>query len=228
MSKIENLLIPHINREFKEFNKKIVPDTKYEMLGVKVPLLKKVAKELAKDNNAPYQLLKEEKTYYEEFLVCGLTVSYAKLPLKEKIVLLEEFFKYIDNWGVCDVLACSCKFIEKNKKETFSFIKKWINSQETYTVRFGVVCLLAYYINDEYIDDVLSIVKEINSNEYYVNMGIAWLISVALVKEFDKTLPYLLNKEFSPFIHNKAIQKARESFRISPDKKEMLKNLRIK
>lgn len=224
-----SLLAPYIEgKRFRDFNKKIVSDTKYAMLGVKVPNLKSIAKELAKDKTVPYELLKQQKTYYEEFFVCGLTISYAKIPYTEKMRLLEEFLDCVDNWGICDSLACASKFIGKNAKDSFDIIKKWISSQKTYTARFGIVCLLLYYVNDEYINEVLCIIKKIRSEEYYINMAIAWLISVALIKEYDKTLPLLINKETDIFIHNKAIQKAKESFRLSPEKKEFLNNLRIK
>lgn len=209
------------------FNKKIVPDTKYEMLGVKVPDLKEIGKKIAK-RGEELEYLRLPKRYYEEYFASGFAISYSTRDYDEKIKLFDEFINCIDNWAICDSVVLASKFIGKNKKKSLEFIEKWLKSKKPYIIRVAVVCLLGYYIVDEYIDYVLLCAKTIQSDDYYVNMALSWLVSVALVKFYDKTIKYLENREFKTFIHNKSIQKAVESFRVSPSNKEQLKKLKIK
>ncbi len=215
------------NENLVAFNKKIVPDTKYEMIGVKVPDLKEIGKKIA-TNGEEFEYLLIPKKYYEEYFVSGLAISYSNRKYDEKIKLFDKFINCIDNWAICDSVVLASKFIGKNKEKSLEFINKWLKSKKPYIIRVAVVCLLGYYIVDEYIDYVLQTVKNIQSDDYYVNMAISWLISVALVKFYNKTIKYLENGELNTFIHNKSIQKAVESFRISPSNKEQLKKLKIK
>ena len=133
---------------------------------------------------------------------------------------------YLDNWAVCDSLCASIKKLFKEPVKSYDFLVGLLKSDKTYTVRFSLVCLLDYYINESYIDKLTYIVKEVKSDEYYINMALAWLISIMLVKEYDKTLPLLKGDALDLWVHNKSIQKARESYRLSPQQKEELRSLK--
>jgi 3-methyladenine DNA glycosylase AlkD len=139
---------------------------------------------------------------------------------------VESFLPYLDNWAVCDSFCASIKNLFKEPDKSYDFLIGLLKSDKAYTVRFLLVCLLDYYINESYIDKLTYIVKEVKSNEYYINMALAWLISIMLVKEYDKTLPLLKDGALDLWVHNKSIQKARESYRLSLKQKEELRSLK--
>ena len=145
--------------------------------------------------------------------------------MKEKIVA---FLPYVDNWAVCDGLCAHLKNFFKYPNDVYDFVLECVNSDKVYTKRFGLVCLLSYYIDKEHIKDILSICKCIKSQEYYVNMAVAWIISFCLIKEYDSTIPIIEEKSLDRWVHNKAIQKACESYQISDEKKTYLRSLKIK
>ena len=209
------------DKKYADFHRKIVPDTSYEIIGVRIPEIRKIVKTF-NSRDKIIAFLDYEHRYYEEYLLHGLLIS--KLHNQNEIYgFLEDFLPYIDNWAICDTVVSSLKPLLKNQTEFLSRIKKWLKSEKTYTVRFGIVCLLSYFINERYIDEVLGLITKIQSEEYYINMSIAWFYSIALVKFYDKILPLIESRELSSFIQNKTIAKARDSFRIT----QYLKKLKI-
>lgn len=208
--------------KYKEFHSKLIPTVDPdEIIGVRIPVLRKIGKRLAKDN----QVFPVE--YYEEKMLKGFVIGYKKYDdIKDFLKDLSDFIPLIDNWAVCDCVCSSLKQTEKNRDIVWNFLKQYKNAGE-YGVRFMVVMLMDYYLTDEYIDEVIDILKSLNREEYYINMAIAWALSVAFVKYENKVMPLFENKVFSPWIHNKSIQKTRESFRVSKETKDYLKTLKI-
>ena len=218
----------YIDINYKEFNEKIV-NTKYTMLGIKIPILKKIAKELLKNYNYKEILNNLDNTIYEHILIEGLVISYANIYYEERIKLISKYIPKIDNWAICDTFCSSLKFIKKYKKEFLKYNEKYLQSNKEYYLRFGIIILLDYYIEDEYINYIFMKIINIKSEHYYVKMALAWLISVLLVKYYDKTLDFLTSNKntLDKWIYNKGIQKALESYRIDSTKKELLKSMKL-
>ena len=211
--------------KYKEFNSKII-STKYPMIGVKTPILKNIAKEISKKDYKTF-LQNKNTDYYETVLIEGFVISNIK-DIKEALTYFDKFIKKIDNWAICDMTVSSMKIVKKNKDIFKDKIKEYLNSKEEFTVRVGIILLLDYYLEEEYLDEVFSLIDNIKREEYYINMAIAWLISIALIKYKDKTLKYLKVCNLDDFTYNKALQKARESTRISKEDKEYYQKLKRK
>ena len=142
----------------------------------------------------------------------------------EVLAALEEFLHHVDNWAVCDTLRPT--IFKKQKAGLPERAKQWIRSDRTYTCRFGLGVLMAYFLDDDFSPEYLELAASIKSQEYYINMMLAWYFATALAKQWDAALPYLTENRLSPWVHNKTIQKARESYRITPEQKEYLKTLK--
>jgi len=209
------------DEKYREFNSKLLPNID-NVLGVRVPDLRKLAKELAKGNWQNYK----DNLYYEEIMIQGLVIGYAKLEPEKRLELLREFVPKIDNWGTCDIVCSNLKFIKQNKELVWEFIQPYLNSDKEFEIRFGVVILLNYFIEDKYIDRVLSILDKIKHDGYYAKMAIAWALSVCFVKYWDKTFEYFKTSNLEKWTYNKTIQKTCESYRITQDKKKLLRNER--
>lgn len=225
---ILEILKPYINNDYKKFHTKIC-QTKYEILGIKIPTLRKIAKELVKKYDYLELLNNINNDYYECVMLKGLIIGNIKISFEERIKLINEFLPLIDNWAICDIFISELKFIKKEGQKFLEYIKPFKNETSEYYLRFYIVSLLDYYINDKYIDYVLENMLNIKSDYYYVKMAISWCLSVCLVKHFDKTLEFLnINKErFDKWTYNKALQKGMESFRISTENKKLLKSMKI-
>lgn len=208
--------------EYKAFQSKLIPNVLPDkIIGVRVPVLRKIAKQAVKEN-ADVQL-----DYYEEAMVKGFTVGYKKCSIDEYLTELKTFVPLIDNWAVCDCACSTFKFTEKNKETVWSFIQPYLNGSE-YDIRFAVVMIMDYFLTDDYIDRSLEILTSIRSDFYYVNMAVAWAISVAYVKYEEKTLYIIKNRLLPVWVHNKAIQKICESYRVDKKTKEYLRTLKCK
>lgn len=164
-------------------------------------------------------------TYYEENNLHGFFIEKIK-DFNKAIEALEKFLPYVDNWATCDMMRP--KVFKKNTKPLFEKCMEWLNAEDTYTVRFGIGMLMSYFLDDEFRVDILNSVAEIRSDEYYINMMIAWFFATALAKQYDATLPFIENNRLDMWVHNKTIQKAVESYRITPEQKAYLKTLKIK
>lgn len=199
-------------------------------IGLKTPIIKKIAKEISKGDYKSFLSLNINNTY-EEKLIRGLILSYLKIPYNELEFYLRDYYeKYVDSWNLCDCPIGSYKFIKNYKREYFEFIKDFYNSKNPWLIRIELVSLLSYYTDSEYIDIILDICENIKSDKYYVNMSLAWLLSELFVKQREKTLNFLIKKRetFDVWTYNKTIQKIKESFRVSKEDKLFLETLKVK
>lgn len=205
--------------KYKAFQSKLIPNISCDrIIGVRIPQLRKIGKTL-EDNNFEWD-------FYEEVMLHGFYIGYTKLPLEERLALLDEFVPYIDNWAVCDCVCSTLKFISNNKAEFLKYLKKYMKSDKEYDVRFAVVVLMNYYIDDVYSDFAVDYFINIKSDFYYVNMAAAWALSVAFVKYSDKVMPAIEDGRLTDEIHNMTISKIRDSFRVDKETKAYLKGLR--
>ena len=215
--------------DYKKFNENLLPGTKH-VLGVRMPKLRALAKEIAKGDfraylNEAYEKISADKgSYHEEIMLEGLVIAYAKMELKERFFYLDRFVPKIHNWAVCDSCCMGYKFMEKEQEVWFSYLRKYRNSSREFEVRFFIVSLLAHYINEAYIEQVLEILNHTSHEGYYVKMAVAWTLSVCYVKYPEKTRRLLKENTMDEFTHNKTIQKIRESYRVSREEKEELKS----
>lgn len=225
---ILEILEPYINEDYKLFHQKLC-QTKHEILGIKIPILRKIAKDLLKEYDYIELLNNIDNEYYECVMLKGLIIGNIKINSEEKIKLINEFLPLIDNWAICDIFVSELKFIKKDLDLFLEFIKPLFKSDKTYYKRFSIVVLLNYYINDTYIDFVLDTSLDIKDNDYYVKMAISWCLSICLIKYFDKTIKFLNDNkyDFDKWTYNKALQKGMESFRISTENKKLLKSMKI-
>ena len=222
---IEKEILSLSEHEYMLFSKKLIPNQD-NILGLRAPQARAIAKKYAGTKEGEAFLATLPHKYHDENMVHAYMLGYLKCDYEVMKGYIEAFLPYLDNWAVCDSLCASVKRFFKDISLPYGFLLECLKSKHTYTVRFSLVCLLDYYINESYIDKLTCIVKEVKSEEYYINMALAWLVSIMLVKEYKKTLPLLKTGALDLWVHNKAIQKARESYRISDDKKEYLKGLK--
>lgn len=210
--------------DFKKFSQRLIT-TKDQMLGIKIPKLRKLAKEISKTEFTSF-LDHVTNTYYEEKLVEGFVIG----NINNKNIFDQYFFNFIrkiDNWSTCDTVISSCK-IMKRDHSYYQEACKLIEKKDEFIVRVGLIIILDHYIDDVHIDDILNKIDKLKSNYYYVNMAIAWLISTCFVKYRDKTLEYLKHNNLNKFTYNKAIQKTIESLRVSLEDKNMLRQMKKK
>lgn len=223
-NKIRQDLFAMQDLKYKEFHGSLCPDID-NVIGVRIPKLREYAKELYKCNNL--KDIKIEDKYYEELVIQGMLIGFqTKAPIKEVIKQVEEFIPKINSWAVCDTFCAGLKITKKYQTEMFKVIKRYLKSTQEYQVRFAIVMLLNYYINDQYIDQVLQILDDVKLDKYYVQMANAWAISICLIKYYNKTLDFLNTTKIDDFTYNKGIQKAIESYRITNEQKEYLRTLK--
>ena len=228
IKKIKNDLLSMQDKTYKDFHSKLMPTINPDsIIGIRVPVLRDYAKKLFKENsieslNSFLKNLPHE--FYEENNIHAFLIEKIN-NFDECIFYLEEFLPYIDNWATCDML--NPKIFKTNCEKLLEKIYQWINSDSVYTVRFGIGMLMRFFLDEKFETKYLDLVASINSEEYYINMMRAWFFATALAKQYDQTLPYIKNYSLDKWTHNKTIQKANESFRISKDQKEELKKFRL-
>ena len=212
--------------KYRDMQIKIIPTVKpASIIGVRTPELKAMAKEILKSGDYKDFLNDLPHKYFEENQLHAFILSGMK-DASECFDELEKFLPYVDNWATCDQM--SPKIFKKHKEELLKRIKVWITSDEPYTIRFGVGMLMEHFLDDDYDVKYPSMVAKLRSDEYYVNMMIAWYFATALAKQYDSILPYIEKKKLDKWTHNKAIQKSVESYRITDEQKAYLKTLKIK
>ena len=206
------------------FQAKLTPGIPREkFLGVRVPKLREIEKEFRKTEESKAFLNSLPHEYYDENILHSVFISNTK-DYDAVMNALAEFLPYVDNWAVCDTLRPLA--FKKNKQGLMDKIKEWIASEKTYTCRFGVDMLMTYFLDKDFQPEYLKLPAAVHSEEYYVNMMIAWYYATALAKQWDSTIPYIEDKKLDLWVHNKTIQKACESNRISPEQKEYLRKLK--
>lgn len=212
--------------KYREFHSKLMPTVaKERVIGIQVPKIRKLANKIAFTPDACEFAKDLPHQYYEENNLHAFIVSEIK-DFEKCIYELERFLPYIDNWATCDSLRPKC--FKSNTDRLIKYIYKWIDSDKPYTVRFGIEMLMVYYLDDGFKEEYLHTVSKIISEEYYVNMMIAWYFATALAKQYDASVRILESCTLSPWLHNKTIQKAVESYRITEEQKAYLKTLKTK
>ena len=207
--KAQELLFQLQDKGYRDFQSKLIPTIPVEtIIGVRIPAIRKLAKEYGKDPESVEFLKQLPHTYYDE-------------NIKE----VERFLPYVDNWAVCDIF--SPKVFRKNKDKLIDKIREWTASDHPYTCRFGMEMLMTHFLDEDFRVEYLEIPATVHSEEYYVNMMIAWFYATALAKQWDATIGYIEDQRLDTWTHNKTIQKARESYRITPEQKEYLKTLKM-
>ena len=204
------------------------------ILGVRVPILRDYAKKLAKEYEIHDLLTYIDNEYYEEIMLQGMLIGLENDKDKNKDIRnikhilkdIEEFVPKIDNWAICDGFCTGLKITKKHKKEMWDFLQKYVTSDKEFEIRFGIVMILDYYITEEYLEKNFDIFDDIKSDRYYVQMAVAWAISICLIKFYDKTIEYLKHAKIDKFTYNKALQKAIESYRISDEQKAELRKMK--
>lgn len=226
IAEIESRLFALRDEKYRDFSAKLVPTLEKErFIGVRTPELRKLAKEYAKDERAEEFLLALPHKYQEENALHGFMIALEK-DFDKAVTEIERFLPYIDNWSVCDTTAP--KVFSKNKPALMPYIKKWIASGETYTVRYGIGTLMGLFLDEDFAPEQMELVIAVRSEEYYVRMMQAWYFATALAKQYDAAFEVIKGKRLDKWTHNKTIQKAVESYRITDEKKEILKGYRIK
>ena len=224
--KIQKELFSLQDKKYMKFLSKLTPNVSEDtIIGVRIPEIRKLAKKLVKNDEYEDFLKELPHKYYDENLLHGAIISENK-DFENCIELLDSFLPFVDNWAVCDTI--SPKIFKKHKKELIEKIKEWSQSDKTYTCRFGVEMLMTHFLDEDFKKEYLEMVANIHSEEYYVKMVIAWFFATALTKQWDYAVIYLENNRLDVWVHNKTIQKARESLRILEDKKGYLKGLKRK
>ena len=209
---------------YRDFHSRLIPNIdKEQIIGIRMPVLRKVAKDFGKTEEAEGFLHELPHQYYEEnnlhmMLITGIR-DYGTC-----LTETERFLPYIDNWATCDFPEPKC--FTKHKKDLLSHIRQWITSGKTYTVRYGIGMLMRMYLDEDFSPEYPAMAAEVISDEYYVNMMIAWYFATALAKQWYSVIPYLEERKLTPWVHKKTIQKAIESYRITPEQKEYLRILR--
>ena len=225
MKEIVDLLFAKQDIKYRDFQAPLFPSIdKEKMIGVRTPELKKLAKELYGSETANKFIETLPHRYFDENQLHAFLISLIK-DYQTCLNEVEKFLPYIDNWGTCDQL--NPKVFAKHKDDLIIHIKKWLKSKHTYTVRFAIGMLLSLYLDDSFKEEYLELASGIQSDEYYINMMIAWFFATALAKQYESSIKYIEDKKLSPWVHNKTIQKAVESYRISDEQKTYLKQLKI-
>ena len=210
--------------KYRDMQVRIIPSVKPEsIIGVRTPELRKMAKELAQSREIGVFLENLPHKFFEENQLHAFIVSGMK-DYRECLGALNRFLPYVDNWATCDQM--SPRVFKKHRPELMESIREWIDSAETYTIRFGIGMLMEHYLDEDYDPACPEMVAAVRSEEYYVNMMIAWYFATALAKQYEAVLPFITEHRLDTWTHNKAIQKAIESFRITPEQKEYLKSLK--
>ena len=212
------------NDEYKKFHCKLT-DTKLDIIGIRVPIMKKIAKEILKANIEDYFKL-VKNIYYEEVFIYGIVLANSNEKLLDKYLL--DFIKRMDNWAICDSFCSSLKIINKKLGKYWIYFTSLIDIEKEFQTRVSIVVMMNYYLTDQYIDRVLQIVTNIKTDKYYINMAISWLLSVAIINYEDKVVEILKDKKLNKFVQNKTISKINDSYRISKELKEKIKKYRIK
>lgn len=222
---IKEKLFELADSKYKEFHSGLCPGVD-NIIGVRVPILRNYAKELAKEYKISELLKKIDNQYYEEIMLQGMLIGLEKEDFKTIQKHIKEFVPTIDNWAICDVFCAGLKITKKHKEEMWKLIQNYLHSNKEFEIRFAIVMILDFYIEEKYLEDIYAIFNRIHSQDYYVQMAVAWAISICLIKFYDKTIEYLETANLDKFTYNKALQKAMESYRITDENKKVLKKMK--
>ena len=223
---VRNELFAQQDTKYRDFQAKLLPTVDKEtVIGVRTPALRKYAKQLAKREDVTVFLNDIPHHYFDENQLHAFVISEIK-DFDSCMTEVERFLPYVDNWATCDQL--SPKVFKKHRQKLLERIREWIGSEYTYTVRFAIGMLMQHFLDEDFDPSYPEMVAAVRSEEYYINMMIAWYFTTALVKQYETILPYIEDRRLAPWTHNKAIQKSVESYRITPEQKDYLRSLKIR
>ncbi|MBO6047621.1 MAG: DNA alkylation repair protein [Erysipelotrichaceae bacterium] len=226
MDDIKTFLFDHQDQKYGEFQRKLIPNIDGDtIIGVRTPILRQYAKELVKLDDIDDFLDILPHTYFDENQLHAFIISLKK-DYDEVISYIDRFLPYVDNWATCDQM--SPNIFKKYHVRLLEDINRWLSSSEAYTIRFGINMMMSHFLDGDFKPNYLKQIADIRHDDYYVKMVVAWYFSVALVKQYDDTITYFTTPQLDPWVHNKAIQKAIESRRISDEGKQYLRTLKIK
>lgn len=229
VQEIREQLFQLSEESYKDFNRNIVPGEE-RMLGVRLPALRKLARETAKNSGREYLDEAAETmgpdSLHEEIMLYGMILGYVKMEKEERAERLDRFVPLIRTWAICDSCVTGYKFMEKEPDYWFDYLKRYETSDKEFDLRFMIISMMSHFIDDQHIDEVLRLCGSIRNDGYYTKMGVAWAVSVCYVKYPEKTRNLLESGVMDEFTHNKSIQKIRESYRVSREEKDELKKLK--
>lgn len=224
LTKLQKQLFELQDLKYRDFHSKLMPETDKEtVIGIRTPVLRKFAKELAGTSEAEAFLRQLPHRYYEENNLHMMLITGIK-DYEKCMEEIQRFLPCIDNWATCDYPAPKC--FARHKDQVLEEAKRWISSGETYVIRYGIGMLMRLFLDEDFSSEYLEMAAAVQSQEYYVNMMIAWYFATALAKQWDATVPYIEQHKLSDWVHRKTVQKAVESYRITPEQKEYLKGFR--
>lgn len=218
---IKEKIIALADEQYRSFSTALLPGIDH-ILGVRLPQLRKIAKEIAK-TNWRYYLAAAEDEYFEERMLQGMVIGYVRTDIDERLQLTENFVSRIDNWAICDSFCSGLKFTVENREKVWSFLQPYFFSEKEYHVRFALVMLLTYFLVDDYLIRVLKTMDLIRHQGYYAQMGLAWAVSICYLKFPVQTLVILQCNDWDDFTYNKALQKISESKKIDREGKAMIR-----
>lgn len=223
---IKDILNEYIDEKFKDFTSALIPGAR-PILGVRVPILRKLAKEIAEGDWQTY-LREATEDSYEEVAIKGFVIGYAKAELEVLLPYIAEHIEKINDWSLCDGFCSNLKVIEKHREEFLEFLLPYAKIDDEFKQRVVAVMLMTYYLTDEYIDMTLKVLNNLKNEKYYCKMAVAWAIATAWAKQREKTYYYMLdgNNTLDDWSYNKAIQKMLESYRVSDEDKVMLRKMK--
>ena len=224
LTKLQKQLFELQDLKYRDFHSKLMPETDKEtVIGIRTPVLRKFAKEFAGTSEAEAFLRHLPHRYYEENNLHMMLITGIK-DYEKCMEEIQRFLPCIDNWATCDYPAPKC--FARHKDQVLEEAKRWISSGETYVIRYGIGMLMRLFLDEDFSSEYLEMAAAVQSQEYYVNMMIAWYFATALAKQWDATVPYIEQHKLSDWVHRKTVQKAVESYRITPEQKEYLKGFR--
>lgn len=224
LTKLQKQLFELQDLKYRDFHSKLMPETDKEtVIGIRTPVLRKFAKEFAGTSEAEAFLRQLPHRYYEENNLHMMLITGIK-DYEKCMEEIQRFLPCIDNWATCDYPAPKC--FARHKDQVLEEAKRWISSGETYVIRYGIGMLMRFFLDEDFSSEYLEMAAAVQSQEYYVNMMIAWYFATALAKQWDATVPYIEQHKLSDWVHRKTVQKAVESYRITLEQKEYLKGFR--
>lgn len=224
-SYVRGWLEAHADEAYQKFNSNLMPTVeKSAVFGVRTPILRKFAKEFFVDPRSADFLNQLPHKYFEENQLHAFLVEQIK-DFDRCVKAVEVFLPFVDNWATCDCF--SPKIFKKDPERLLPYIEKWLKSSRVYTVRYGIVMLMRYFLDERFHEKYLKWVAGVPTDDYYLHMAVAWYFATALAKQYDAALPYIQNRLLDKVTHNRAIQKAAESFRVSDQRKRFLKKFKI-
>lgn len=225
-NEIRDRIFELADEEYRKFQSKLCPGTE-NIVGVRLPLLRNLAKEIARGDWRGY-LDNAASDYFEEVMLQGMVIGYADAETEELLVHVRAFVPKIDNWAVCDSFCTGLKFTKSNMDKVWEHLQPYLSSEEEYEIRFGVVMLLNFYVESEYVDRLLMLLDGIKHEGYYVKMAVAWAVSVCYVKFPEITAAFLKDNELDDFTFNKSLQKITESLRVDMETKALVRSMKRK